>query len=229
MENEEIVVEGQDPIVEDPAAEPVIPENMIPKQRFDQVNNQFRAYKEFGTTEQLKADREELIKYRQAIKDYNTNKNAQDPKVAVRNQLLDVYPELSKINDFDKMQTRVQDQNFDIASDTFGSILKDQKMTVEPKYQDFLETYLWHNMSKEQQDTLKTGSPRQIRETVKEVYQEFKDAEPFKLLKNQSSNIPPKPPIRHGAGGTPPGKTGAKPLTHDEIINQGFARLQNKG
>jgi len=231
MGNEDQLLEGQEleGQEEEGSGQSQVNENMIPKIRFDQVNNLYRSYKEFGTPDQIKADREELAKYRKAIENYNKEKNAQDPTAQVRDQLLRVAPEIGKFSEVDKLIQRDIDRNFDVASDTFSSILKDNKLTVTPKDQDFLETFLWHNMSQEQQNLVKSGTPRQIREVVREVFSENKDHTYFKSLKNQSSNAPPRPFVRHGAGGTPPANSKGKPLTHDEIIEQGFARLSNKG
>jgi hypothetical protein len=77
-------------------------EHMIPKHRFDEVNNRFNAYKVFGSPEELKAKLARL----EALERQPQNRYTQDQAKEIREDLLRVFPELQGVLETQQTQTK---------------------------------------------------------------------------------------------------------------------------
>lgn len=207
---------GGDPPAGDPpaAASPPQGGNWIPKQRFDQVNNNLRSYKEFGSPDEVKERLSRLSEWEKQVEEHRKREamtQEQRDQAAsrdeIRNQLLELLPELKDIEKIAGLEERTGkltqntvQKNLAGASTFLGEMLKNGNLDMDADTQDGVEDYLWVRMTEEEREAAQQGDYSGIEEAYK------RESEKGLLSKLKPLAAPTPIPRRHRTGGTPPPK-----------------------
>jgi hypothetical protein len=241
--NEGEVVEPVADVVEDGGEPKVAPNPLEPGGvRFEQVYGKMKdfeaqasQYKELGDIAELRRIRDEHRQWKQALDEYKAQaartpdeKAEADRALAIRKELLKVYPELESVNTVKELMKQVEEIRSNLseqslratlskASETFSEVLKANK--IDLKYQGKIEDYIAAQMSDEDKRAMLSGD---FSVAEKIFTNEMKEGI-FAGLRVQQS--PPRPATRNTTGGTPPAAKGAKASTLKDAETEAFARL----
>lgn len=208
---------------------------MIPIERFNQVYPWMKELKEFGKTpaeirQQLTTFRE----WQKAVEEHRKNqqmtpdeKTQAQTEAQIRKELIKIFPGLAKFDTLLEMVEKLESGHaesklsatMEKASYVLADKLKEYK--IDFQYQDEIEDYLASRMTEEELEDFKGGNFDVMLEKLKQSLEKGILAQ-FKKVPNL-----PKPPVRHGSGGTPPKGQPQKPKDLKEATDDAWNRFSS--
>lgn len=199
-----------------------------------------KKWDEFGSMDEVKERLDRLEQYeakikevreRQAMTDEEQNQLAS--KERIRKQMLDVYPELKKLERFDEATydsryVSREEQNWERASETLGKILKANNINVDRNGQDDIEDFILSKMSDEERQSVSGGNFS----IIQGIYDRASKSPLFSGLSSsgtQNGSQPPEsPPKRLKPGGTTAKPPEKKATTWEEAEKRAFAKMKSE-
>ena len=172
--------------------------HMIPKPRFDEVYHQVKAYKSYGTPEEIAAKLDRLTAYDNALQEHRRNKvpkegnESEVERGAIRKQLLEVMPELNQVGGIQ----RFMDANIKRAQSHVLATAKSMGVNIPNDMQDDVKRYILNRMNEEERMAIVWGDYSSIDEALTQ------SIEKGLLSKFKVAQTPPPTPKRHSTGGT---------------------------
>lgn len=147
----------------------------------------------------LKAIDEAVARQRAKTSVSDSEREEEGRRETIRKQLLEVHPDLKKLDDFDRLNRRIANSNMREMKGTLNGLLTDGGYKVEAtEMQDVLNLFD-SRMTADQQERFQDGDTS----VVAEVFDKMKESRFMKAMMDPSAGIQKQTPFKkHGFGGT---------------------------
>lgn len=198
-----------------------------------------KKWDELGSLDDIQDRLDRLNQYEEKIKEVRDRQamsqeeqDQQAYKARIRKQMLDVYPELSKLEKFDESTyddryVSREEQNWERASNHFGNLLKANQINVDRETQDDIEDFVLAKMTDQEKQQVASGDFSSIKGVYERVSKSplFKGFSPAPSNENRGAVNEPVPK-RMKPGGTTPKPGDKKAKTWADAEDRAWAKMK---